>query len=287
MACTTLLAACSPLTPERDRLALAAAAHERAQAAHWLSRELPTRDFILQSFHSPPRACHTQPPCAPLQLTVFIEGDGRAWDTRTSPSRNPTPHRSQALALALAHPQQPAAYLARPCQYLPLASQPQCTPQTWTQQRFSDSAVRNLNDAIDNLKTLFQADTLHLVGFSGGGVLAALLAARRDDVARLTTLAAPLDLAAWTRLHQVSAMPHAINPADVRAQLDGVNQLHLAGTEDRIVPPTLVQHFVQGFNKESRATGRVRFKQVAGVDHQCCWVQHWPAVLSDEEQKNR
>lgn len=277
-----LLAACSQTTQQLDRPALLEAAHERAHAAHWVSRRLPTRDFILQSFHSAPRTCGNPLNCSPQQLTIFIEGDGRAWQTRTTPSPNPTPSHALGLSLALAHPQQPTAYLARPCQYLPLDNQPLCTPQTWTQQRFSDSAVRNLNDAIDSLKAIFKADNLHLVGYSGGGVLAALLAAQRHDVARLTTLAAPLDLIAWTTLHRVSAMPQALNPADLRPQLAAVDQLHLAGADDKVVPAALVRNFVAGFSEHSRAAGKVRFRQISGVDHQCCWAQLWPALIKEE-----
>lgn len=51
-------------------------------------------------------------------LRVYIEGDGHAWQSRTRPSADPTPHNPVGLRLALADPSPaPLLYLARPCQY--------------------------------------------------------------------------------------------------------------------------------------------------------------------------
>jgi esterase/lipase len=53
-----------------------------------------------------------------------------------------------------------------------------------------------MDAAVTALKRASGASRLRLVGYSGGGVMAMLLAARRDDVAQVVTIAAPLRLAA-------------------------------------------------------------------------------------------
>ena len=74
-------------------------------------------------------------------LTVYIEGDGFAWATRSRPSFNPTPKRPMGLELALGHPGGNVAYLARPCQFVGETEFRGCTPLAWTHARFSEAAV--------------------------------------------------------------------------------------------------------------------------------------------------
>ncbi len=50
-------------------------------------------------------------------MVVYIEGDGRAYVNRRTPSNDPTPGNPMALRLALADPSLRVLYLGRPCQY--------------------------------------------------------------------------------------------------------------------------------------------------------------------------
>ena len=52
-------------------------------------------------------------------LSVYIEGDGLPWATRTELSDDPSPRSARVLKLAVQDNAMNAAYLARPCQYLP------------------------------------------------------------------------------------------------------------------------------------------------------------------------
>jgi pimeloyl-ACP methyl ester carboxylesterase len=52
---------------------------------------------------------------------------------------------------------------------------------------------------IDNARQRTDSRRIGLIGYSGGGALATLIAERRGDVAWLITIAANLDLAAWIR----------------------------------------------------------------------------------------
>ena len=131
-------------------------------------------------------------------LTVYIEGDGLAWRTRSIPSTNPTPIDPVGLKLALAHPLGNAAYLARPCQYVGGHTARGCDQSYWTNKRFAREVIESSNEALTTLKLEFGARHLQLVGYSGGGAVAALLAAKRDDVIRLVTVAGNLEHLAWT-----------------------------------------------------------------------------------------
>lgn len=224
-------------------------------------------------------AVHVPPaPATSDVLTVYIEGDGLAWITPSRPSPDPTPVRPIGLQLALAQPDGAAAHLARPCQYTmngPLNERARgCDPRYWTSQRFAPEVIDAEGLALDALKARFQARRLVLVGFSGGGAVAALLAARRDDVIRLITVAGNLDHAAWTRHHGIDPLTGSLNPADERTRLDRVPQWHVVGAQDRVIPPSIAQDFAAGFPVGHQP----RIMVMAGHDHLCCWADSWPSL---------
>jgi len=117
-------------------------------------------------------------------LVVYLEGDGFAYVRPARPSRDPTPADPVALRLALAHPRTVApvnvAWLGRPCQYV---TSPRCTSAYWTDRLYSPEILDGIDAAIDQLKNHAHAGELVLVGYSGGGAIAVLLAARRHDAA--------------------------------------------------------------------------------------------------------
>jgi pimeloyl-ACP methyl ester carboxylesterase len=243
---------------------------QRVEQAGWVSETIDTGNFRLQSYH-PYWVC-----CRLDRLTIYIEGDGLAWLNRDTPSVNPTPRQALALQLALLHNSPAVAYLARPCQYVDLNRQPDCRPHTWTLGRFNVKQIQAMNTAIDALKSKAGASSLRLIGYSGGGVIAAILAAQRSDIFQLITIASPLDTEAWTQWHQVSPLEDAINPVDLLENLSHVPQLHLAGALDQQVPSILTQHFVR---KAQQGESLVAMQVMPEFDHQCCWVAHWPSLL--------
>jgi hypothetical protein len=89
-----------------------------------------------------------------LPLTVYIEGDGMAWRSRTTPAENPTPHQALGLALAVADPAANVVYLARPYQFTPLAVNPRGDKAYWTNKRFSVEVVASMDRAVTQTSML-------------------------------------------------------------------------------------------------------------------------------------
>lgn len=261
-----LLGGCSSLPSPAERTA---AAQTKADAAGWQKRLLDTGRFQLMAFvPAQPRPGKT--------LTVYIEGDGLAWISSDLPSADPTPVKPTALMLALKHESGPAAYLGRPCQYLDAARSPDCTSAWWTEQRFAPEVVRATAMALDQLKQSQGAERLILVGYSGGGAVAALVAAERNDVVRLVTVAGNLDTEAWRRHHRLSPLKGSQNPADAWPRLAGLPQLHLIGGRDAIMPTLVAQSYAGHFPPDQMPVLRI----IDGYDHGCCWADAWPGLMA-------
>jgi hypothetical protein len=208
------------------------------------------------------------------RLTVYIEGDGFAWISESQPSLDPTPLNPIGLKLALADQNGNAVYLARPCQYID-AEANGCAQRYWTGARFSPEVIASENEAISQLKSRFRAQTLTLVGYSGGGATAALVAARRTDVARLITVAGNLDPQSWAVYHHIQPLIKSLNPVDEIAGLTAIRQWHFVGGKDNVIPPSLVESYAARFPVGQRPAVLIE----PTFDHQCCWAENWALLM--------
>ena len=210
-------------------------------------------------------------------LRVYIEGDGSAWLNTQTPSSDPTPRNPIGLRLAVADLSYSSVYLARPCQYqidAPPNPVLPCSLVDWTAGRFSEKVVNSLNDAINKLKIQFHAKNVILIGYSGGGALAILCAARRDDVIKIVTVAGNVSVAAWTKEMGLDSLKDSLDPIAFAAKVEGISQIHFLGTDDEIIPPKMISSYISYFP----VTAPIKVVPLRGFDHQCCWVRDWPML---------
>ncbi|MBF0159594.1 MAG: alpha/beta hydrolase [Magnetococcales bacterium] len=242
------------------------------RAAHYAQQHrlqpwtLTVDDFTLTAY-----ARITSP--RPDPLIIFIEGDGYSWINPVTVSQDPTPHQPLALHLAAADPAPDVLYLSRLCQFAGRQS-PACRSQHWTSHRYAAEVVQTMSRAVDQAVERTQARSIALVGYSGGGVIAALLVVQRRDVRWWMTVAANLDLHRWTDHHRVTAMASSLNPVDQAEQLTRIPQLHLVGGKDAIVPELVIRSYQRHLPQSSGMTIEV----IPDFDHHCCWQQAWPRL---------
>jgi dienelactone hydrolase len=259
----TTLCGCSA----SDLLQRLAYAEELAAENGWQYATLTTDDFDLAAWLAPATDS--------THLTIFIEGDGSAWINSRQPSANPTPRSPIGLQLALRHPKGNVAYLARPCQYVPPVQQRGCSIRIWTNERFSEAVIKATDQAISMLKADRPASRLTLVGYSGGGNVAALVTARRTDVARLISVASPLDHESWTQSKRLTPLSGSLNPANAWKQLTDVPQIHYTGSIDKVVDVAVSRSYRARFVEPQH----IVIKNIEGFDHHCCWIEAWPALV--------
>jgi hypothetical protein len=247
----TLLASCqSP----REALQQLADAHRRQLEV------LPEQPFPLVML--PPQSATKA-----TRLRVYLEGDGHAWATATQPSLDPSPHNLLVARLAVDDPT-PNAYLARPCQFV---MAPSCEPDLWTDRRFSQEVITSLSQALDQLKQQYGNREFELVGYSGGAALALLLAAQREDVTQVQTLAGNLSPRLWAEMKGLSHLSGSLDPLDYRYRLAAIPQRHLVGDADDVVPASLTKAYLEQLSPY--ACSQVALS--SATDHQQDWEKVW------------
>ncbi len=236
-----------------------------AKKAGWHEHKLHTTLFTLKTYGSPA-------PKKTNRLTIYIEGDGLGWLSETMPSSNPTPLVPTGLQMAI-HDQKnnPIVYLARPCQFVLEEEWAGCRQAYWTHLRFSSEVVNAMNQAVEQLKKEYHAKQIVLIGYSGGGTIAALISARRSDVIELVTVAAILDTDFWVRQQSLTPLHGSLNPADEWENLVSIPQTHWVGGKDTIAPKNVAFAFAERFP----ATKKPTIKVMPNFDHACCWSTDW------------
>lgn len=203
-------------------------------------------------------------------LRVYIEGDGHAWATSSQPSLDPTPHNPMVALLAIGDAT-PAVYLARPCQYI---RNDRCGSHVWTDGRFGPDVIQSFSEALDMLKRSYQSHSLELIGYSGGGAVALLLAEQRDDVMRIQTMAGNIDPTAWVALHGLSALKGSLDPLARVEKLQDIEQRHLVGRSDTVVPPSLARGYAR------KLQGRCVAVVEVDATHEMGWQVAWSQIHS-------
>lgn len=247
-----LLGACATPVERVERLADASGFDRRVVTGD------PFRHLVYIKRGEPDRRLH-----------VYIEGDGTPWLTRYRVADDPTPRHPLMLELMRLDPG-PALYLGRPC-YFGLTEA--CRAEHWTSHRYGEAVVGSMVAALARVRRqLGWNGDVTLLGHSGGGTLAMLMAPRVPDTAGLLTLAGNLDIEAWTRLHEYTPLHGSMNPAGLDPLPARIRQLHVIGGKDRQVPPRITE---SGLARQDRA----EVARFPAQGHHCCWKDFWPAIL--------
>jgi hypothetical protein len=209
-------------------------------------------------------------------LRVYIEGDGMAWLGKNELSRDPTPRRAIVLDLAAQDNAQLVAYLARPGQYV-MDDGFDCAEEYWAGKRFSEEVISSMNEAVSELKGMSGGKSIVLIGYSGGGAVAVLIAARRNDVSGLITVAGNLDHDAVNAHNNVDRLCGSLNAIDSAQKVKGISQRHFAGSDDNVVPPDVALSFADRMGDRGHRTITV----VAGAAHHEKWKDKWSCLLKE------
>jgi dienelactone hydrolase len=205
-------------------------------------------------------------------LWVFLEGDGQPWvDGGRRIAPDPSPKIPMAFDLFKAS-SVPRAYLGRPC-YFSHANDAGCDPALWTSARYGKAAVASVAAALETLIRDHATRRVILLGYSGGGAIAYLVAPRIPEVSAVITICGNLDIDAWTRTHRYLRLSQSDNPATAPALDRRITQIAIIGGRDVNVP----QGSLRGFLDRQQPQELWIYDD---HDHACCWRRDWPSILN-------
>ena len=133
-----------------------------------------------------------------------------------------------------------------------------------------------MNTAVTKVVRWLKPSSVTLIGFSGGGAVATLVAARRTDIANVITVAGTLDPDVWMDHHELPRLRGSLNPKAFASRLGALKQAHIVGADDKIMPRAVADSYMAALSPHHKA----RVISVPGYDHQCCWAKNWPDLLA-------
>ena len=203
---------------------------------------------------------------------VYIAGDG---DDAMTFERDPGPVEPVALRLAAQDPKVNVIHLSRPCQITGEADQ--CPSRFWGDDKYGEEALAAMDVALSKLKGKHKLTGFHFVGYEGGAVIAAALAARRDDVRSIRTVAGILDTKYYASLN---GMPYdaasTFNPTKYAPLLTNVPQHHFVGQLDSKVTSALYHSYEQAMGSPNCS----KMTLVDNANHVDGWTEQWKVLLA-------
>ncbi len=173
-------------------------------------------------------------------IHIYIEGDGRAFDGRGQPTRNPTPRGHLVRNFVSNDPAANVAYIARPCQYVMSET---CSVSDWTSGRFSVDIIESTAHAI---KKIAKDRPVILIGYSGGALLSGLIIQKYPEIniKKWITIAGVLNHSDWTKHFG----DEPLSTSQDLNTLPNISQTHYVAEHDKTVPYELSSRWTGGKN---------------------------------------
>ena len=161
-------------------------------------------------------------------------------------------------------------YLGRPC-YLGLSKTKNCHPWYWTSARYSKEVVNSMRQVLTQYIHKQKIKHIVLIGHSGGGALAILLAPYFKQTTAVVTIAGNIDTEKWIKHHSYSPL-QGLNPRDILPLSADIYQYHLIGNLDTKIPKDLTINALKGQKN-------TQLMIISDFGHNCCWQQIWEKIL--------
>jgi hypothetical protein len=207
-------------------------------------------------------------------LRIYVDGDGEPWIRETRVAIDPTP--ANPVLLRLMHDAtHPAAYLGRPC-YFGTATDQECAQRWWTFDRYGQVVVDSMCNAANRVSRELGAQTVGLVGYSGGGAIVVGMSACTEKLVAVSTIAGNLDPQAWAEHHGYSALNDLVPLEPAATRQNHVDEAHWQCRDDRNIPPPITDGY---FAVRESAIRHI----IDSCSHSTGWERHWPQIIDMAE----
>ena len=204
------------------------------------------------------------------RLNVYVGGDGIPWDNGRRPSADPTPKNALTIKLMILDDTD-AVFVGRPC-YFGLVQNKECSVADWTSGRYAEKIVASMTSVINQLAIEGGYEEVVLIGYSGGGALARLVAPHVSRVVGLLTISGNLDTAEWTSARGFLPLTDSVNPAATPPLSANLLHVQAIGQRDSVVPKSVTDSY-------AAHNSNLVVWTFSDFDHACCWADEWISIL--------
>jgi poly(3-hydroxybutyrate) depolymerase len=127
-------------------------------------------------------------------------------------------------------------------------------------------------EAANQISRQYGAETVQLVGYSGGGAIVVGMRSCTDRLNLVTTIAGNLDPAAWTDHHGYSALHGESLIGGARSMRVGVTEVHWQCADDENIPPEITDKY---FTARPEAKRQI----VESCTHASGWQQYFSEMV--------
>ena len=200
-------------------------------------------------------------------VVVYIEGDGLSWIDRFTPSSDPTPVDPLTFKLAKLDQNPNVIYLARSCQYI---RNNECRKEIWTKLQYSKPIIGLYEQILEEIAQ--RHSKVHLIGYSGGSVIAMYLASSLDKkkVKSVRTIAGNINPNEFTKLLNLSSYQTSINLDLIDDKIKDISQTHYYGNKDKVIPKEIYSNYQDQYLNNSC----VQITKV-NASHTKGWQKFW------------
>ena len=263
LALAAIMVACTPVVEEYREIT----AERIARPAFMVDRRYATPDMDFQLWERMHK--HNEP------ANVYIEGDGEATYLNRNVSEDSSPENPVGLHLASRDNAANLVYISRPCMYKESPDPESCNPAFYSNRRFSPEVLAAYDELLNEIKLRYDITEFNLIGYDGGANIAAALAATRNNVASLRTVAGNLVPSMIYGNTGAVIDADSITADKIAAGLAKIPQHHFIGAGDTVAPPSVYHSFRQSMGESSC----VHYTLVQDADHERGWVEKWPELL--------
>jgi hypothetical protein len=200
------------------------------------------------------------------EVIVYIEGDGLSWIDRFTPSSDPTPVDPLTFKLAKLDQSPNVIYLARPCQYI---ISNECRKEIWTKLQYSKDILGLYEQILEEIAQ--KHSEVHLIGYSGGSVIAMHLASLDNEkVKSVRTIAGNINPNEFTKLLNLSSYQTSINLDLMDDKIKDISQTHYYGNNDEVISKEIYLNYQDQYPNNSC----VKITKV-NASHNKGWQKFW------------
>lgn len=261
-----LLAALVPLTACNPPEVLRSEAADRIASPAWMiKRPINSAPFSLTAYE---RMHERHEPG-----NIYIGSFDVQTNEKNTKISNPTPINPVALHLASKDNAHNLAYLAGPCQFSgdfpnlvqqaleePSQAPAGCTAEYWDNTNIDAQMLESYQNAVNDIVARYDIEGINLIGYGKGAAIAAALAATRDDVLSMRTVAGDFT---------------ALDTPQYASALNQLPQHHFIGGRDTVVPSIVLHEYLN----EVGPSECIKYTLIEDAEHDRGWVDQWPQLL--------